>query len=589
MNMQARILGRLQRLYGNEAASVAGRLQRLIDDHLGQVRNDTPTRTWDERDAVLITYGDSIQASGQQPLQSLKAFVNDHLQGAVNTIHVLPFFPYSSDDGFSVIDYREVDEALGDWDDIHALGERFDLMIDLVLNHCSRCSLWFSDYIADVAPYNRYFVEAEPDDNLLPVFRPRSTPLLWKVRTPRGNRHVWGTFSDDQMDLNYRNPDVLLEMIDVLLFYVRAGMRIVRLDAVAYLWKQIGTACVHLPETHELVKLFRDVLRMAAPNTLLLTEANFPHRENHGYFGQVETRSDGRTQTDEAQIIYQFALPPLLLHALHTGDTTCLCAWARAMEANPPPPGCAYLNFTASHDGVGLRGLEAWVPAEEIENLLQAMRRRGGFVSMRRREDGRETPYELNISYFDAFRDPDREQDPWVAPCFLVSQLTAMSLQGIPALYIHSFTATPNDHYGVGRTGRTRSINRRRWDREELEALLDDPETEPSRVFQALTHALKVRKRHPAFHPDSPQRMLDLGPHLFGLERGAADDSERVFCLFNFTPDARRIAVDTAAWGSAGEIDERYRDLLSGESPKIVRGRLRLPGYGVLWLKRSAA
>ena len=592
MNIRTRILRRLQRLqrlYGDEATSVSRRLGQLIDAHLEQTGNDTRTRTWDERDAVLITYGNSVEASGQRPLRTLKTFVDHYLRGAVNTLHVLPFFPYSSDDGFSVINYREVNEALGNWEDIRALREHFDLMFDLVLNHCSRCSLWFSNYIADVPPYNRYFVEASPDDDLTSVFRPRSTPLLWKIRTHRGNRYVWGTFSDDQMDLNYRNPDVLLEMLDLLLFYVRAGMRIVRLDAVAYVWKQTGTSCIHRPETHELVKLLRDVLRMAAPNTLLLAEINFPYRENRSYFGQAKIGPDGQAQTDEAQIIYRFGLPPLLLHALHTGNTAYLCAWARAMEAEPPPPGCTYLNFTASHDGVGLRGLEGLVPEEEINDLIQAMHRRGGFVSMHCGKDGREAPYEFNISYFEAFRDPDLEQDPWVVPCFLVSQLTAMSLQGIPALYIHSFTATPNDYYGVEQTGRTRSINRRRWDWETLKALLDNPETEQSRVFRALTHALEVRKRHPAFHPDSPQRVLDLGPRLFGLERSTADGSERVFCLFNFTPNTRQIAVDRTAWGSTGEIDQQYRDLLSGESPKIARGRIHLPGYCVLWLKRQTA
>lgn len=591
MDIQARMLRRLQCLYGDEAASVAARIRQRVDDHRTRraVAPRDPDRVgdWDERDAVLIAYGNSIEAPGQAPLQTLKTFVDERFQGAVNVLHVLSFFPSSSDDGFAVIDYREVDETLGDWRDIHALREHFDLMIDWVLNHCSRRSLWFSDYISDFPPYNRYFVEAKPDDDLALVVRPRSTPLLWKVRTHRGDRYVWGTFSDDQMDLDYRNPKVLLEMLDILLFYVRAGMRIVRLDAVAYLWKRVGATCIHLPETHEIVKLARDVLRLAAPNTLLLTETNVPYAENRSYFGQVETWPDGKTRTDEAQLIYQFSLPPLLLHALHTGDATYLTRWAQAMEADPPPPGCAYMNLTASHDGVGLRGLEGLVPEKEIVTLLDAMRQRGGFVSMRRREDGVEVPYELNISYFEAFRDPGLERDPWVTSCFLVSQLTAMSLRGIPVLYIHSFTATPNDHYGVEQTGRTRRINRRRWDWDELQALLDNPETEQSRVFHALVHALKIRREHAAFHPDGPQRTLNLGPHLFGLTRVAPDGGDHVICLFNFTPDLRPIPVDAACFGLDVNIDGEWMDLLSGQRPVIERGRIHLSGYCALWLHRA--
>ncbi|MGB0721640.1 MAG: sugar phosphorylase [Gammaproteobacteria bacterium] len=567
-----------------DADAVLTRLLAVCQAHRDALAEHPSPHTWDEQDAVLITYGGSIQVPGERPLRSLRDFLRRRLMGTVNTVHILPFFPYSSDDGFSVIDYREVDEELGDWEDVHALAEDFFLMGDLVLNHCSRRSLWFSDYVAGTPPYDRYFVEGDPADDLALVVRPRSTPLLWKVRTHRGVRHVWGTFSDDQIDLDYRNPDVLLEMIDILLFYVRSGCRIVRLDAVAFLWKEVGTSCIHLPQTHEVVKLFRTVLEAVAPHAVLLTETNVPHHENRGYFGDLLPRGDAHVLGDEAQMIYQFSLPPLLLHALHTGYTSYLHQWAKSLEEEPPPPGCTYLNFTASHDGVGLRGLEGLVPEKEIKNLLHAMHARGGYVSMRRREDGREAPYELNISYYEAFREPGLEHDPFHIPCFLVSQLVALSLQGIPALYIHSFTATPNDHYGVELTGRTRAINRRRWDAGELNALLDNPETEHAKVFNALTHALRVRREHPAFHPDGPQRVLDLGHHLFGVVRFTPDGHDRVLCLYNFTPDTRSIPVDLECFQGGDGISARWRDLLSGDHPRIERGHLQLAGYCALWL-----
>ncbi|MGB1109577.1 MAG: sugar phosphorylase [Gammaproteobacteria bacterium] len=587
-----RMLQRLIVLYGEEAAQrVLARIEALGVKHLEFSPPKPEPYNWDQNDAVLISYGGSVQAPGERPLRTLKQFMDERLQGTVNTVHILPFFPYSSDDGFSVIDFREVDEELGDWDDIRAVCENFHLMADLVLNHCSRRSLWFTDYMSDRAPYNEFFVEAEPTDDLALVVRPRSTPLLWKVRTHRGIRHVWGTFSDDQIDLNYRSPEVLLEMLDILLFYIRAGARIVRLDAVAFLWKELGTSCIHLPQTHEVVKLMRDLLEALAPNTVLLTETNVPNAENRSYFGEVHSRtlSNGRMVAtgDEAQMIYQFSLPPLLLHALHTGYTGYLQSWARELDNNHAPPGCTYLNFTASHDGVGLRGLEGIIPDAEIKNLLHAMHNRGAYVSMRKREDGTQSPYELNISYFEAFRDPGTENDPWHVPCFMVSQIVALSLQGVPAIYIHSFTATPNDHYGVELTGRTRTINRRRWDYAELTSLLDNPGTEQSRVFNALTHVLKVRRLHPAFHPDGPQQLLDLDKHLFGLVRLTPDHSDAVICLFNFTPDQRSISLDQACFECAEDVSVVWRDLISGEHPCIERGQLILPGYVAYWLVRE--
>ncbi len=570
-----RVRSRLQYLYGEERAeAIAGSLLALLERWSGGKAERSGL--WDQGSSVLITYGDSIQEPDIAPLRSLSNFLDKHLAGAIDTVHILPFFPYSSDDGFSVIDYREVDPALGTWDDVHAIARRFGLMVDLVLNHCSRSSLWFSDYMADRSPYNEYFVEVDPSANLSMVTRPRSTPLLTEVRTRRGTRYLWTTFSADQVDLNYRNPEVLLEMLDVVLGYVAAGARIIRLDAVAYLWKQEATTCIHLPQTHAGVKLMRDVLRAVAPGCLLLTETNVPDAENRSYFGEG----------DEAQLIYQFALPPLLLHALHTGCTTYLRAWVKALEASPPPLGCSYLNFTASHDGIGLRPLEGLVPAAELAVLLDGMRARGGYLSTRRKSDGFESPYELNISYFDAFRDPHLARDPWHVPCFLASQIVALSLQGIPALYIHALTATPNDDMGVELTSHTRAVNRRKWDRGELESLLADPCTETGQVFHELVRILRLRRAHPAFHPDGPQHLLDLGPALLGFVREAPDGTERIVCLFNFTPHDHECPLDALTPEPGAPAG--WLDLLSERPLSVQGGRLRLAGYAALWLVNEA-
>jgi sucrose phosphorylase len=567
------ILDHLTALYDQPcAAELATAIDTRIEaarERLGPPRRTAP---WDERDALLITYGDSIQAPGEAPLASLRDFARTRLGDAFSTVHLLPIYPYSSDDGFAVIDYRQVREDLGTWDDVAALGRDYDLGLDLVLNHCSRESLWFGDYLADRAPYNGFFVETDPASNLSQVTRPRTTPLLAEVHTRRGVKHLWATFSHDQIDLNFKNPWVLLEFVDILLEYVERGARILRLDAIAYLWKEIGTPCIHLPETHRVVKLLRAILDVAAPGRLLLTETNVPNAENRSYFGAG----------DEAQLIYQFSLPPLVLHGLYTGSSRYLTEWMMEQQADPPPPGCSFLNFTASHDGIGLRPLEGLVPREDVELLLEGMRARGGYVSTKTNPDGTESPYELNIALFDAFRDPRVAQDPWHIPSFRVSQILALTLQGIPAVYIHSLTATPNDTQGVERTGRTRSINRRQWDRGELEQLLASPDSDTSRIFRDYLKILRLRRRHPAFHPDGPQELLLLGYHIFGVARTAPDGSERIVCLFNFTPDPRSVSMDEPFWGTPpGTL---WRDLIEDRPAAIERGRLQLPPYAAQWL-----
>lgn len=568
-----RIKGRLAYLYGEEQVEqIWQELSLLLDKHL-ELRNvPVAQRHLQEQDIMLITYGDSLQAPAEPPLLTLKNFVEKHLDGLINTIHILPFFPWSSDDGFSVTDFIAVKDGLGDWEHINALANRFYLMFDLVLNHCSRENLWFVDYLAGIEPACNYFIEAEPTDNLAMVTRPRSTPLLAGVRTHRGMRHVWATFSNDQIDLNYKNPQLLLEVISIILRYVREGASVLRLDAVAYLWKQIGTNCIHLPQTHEVIKLFRDVTELVDPGVIFITETNVPHAENISYFG------DG----DEAHMVYQFSLPPLLLHALVRGNTCYLRNWSQGISELKLPGHCTFLNFTASHDGVGLRPIEGLVPEEEMKALLDIMHERGAYVSMRSKPDGSSSPYELNISYFDAFREIEQGASPWHIPAFLLSQIVALSFKGVPALYIHSLLATPNDHEGVERTGMTRSINRRKLDRSEVEAALNNHESETARVFDRLKHILSIRRTQPAFHPQGEQIVLDLPDSLFGLIRKSVDGKQTITCLYNFSKQEQAISVDGVMQGLGFSEELLHEANISHQDGKIL-----LAPYGAYWFSQK--
>jgi sucrose phosphorylase len=523
---------------------------------------------------MLITYGDMVHRLDERPLVTLNRFLTKHLRRAVNTVHILPFFPYSSDDGFSITDYRRVNPELGAWDDIRAISKRFRLGADLVLNHVSRQSLWFRDYVGGIAPARHYFIEVDPTTDLSAVVRPRATPLLTSTQTRSGERHLWATFSEDQLDLNFPNPDVLFEFLDILFLYIAHGARIIRLDAIAYLWKEIGTSCIHLPQTHEVVKIFRDVLEMVAPDVILLTETNVPHEENVSYFGQG----------DEAQMVYQFSLPPLLLHALVAGNTAHLTEWAAHLA--PPPPGCTFLNFTASHDGVGVRPLEGILPKKQFEQLLKHIDDVDGYVSKKSNPDGSETPYELNVTYFDALGYPDEDQEMQIAR-FMCSQTVPLALKGIPGIYFNSLVAGKNDYEGVQRTGRARSINRKKWPEDELQALLADSSSATNIVLREYVRLLRLRSRHAAFHPDGAQNVYDLGPHVFAVERTAPDGSETIVSISNFTPKRQVIALGKKVPSLRGS--KQWKCLIRRSTVGGAEKKVRLGPYETCWLLADGA
>ena len=565
-----RIQHHINELYGSRTPECMERLSMLVGRYaLGY---DLPVMEprWDQRTSLLITYGDMIQARGEKPLVTLKRFLDGRLKGAIDTVHILPFSPYSSDDGFSVIDYREVNPELGDWENIRAIADNFKLMFDLVLNHCSSESSWYKDFLNGIAPARHYFIECDPEADLDAVVRPRTSPLLTSAITPSGLIHVWTTFSDDQVDLNFANPDVLFEFLDILLFYISQGAQIFRLDAIAYLWKEIGSSCIHLPQTHTLVRLFRDFLEMISPNTLILTETNVPHDENISYFGSG----------DEAHIVYQFSLPPLLLHTLLSGNSHYLTEWA--MNLPDAREGCTFLNFTASHDGIGVRPLEGLLPDEDIAQLVAKVQQCGGFVSKKQNTDGSESPYELNITYFEALGEPGQPDSEFHAPRFLCSQTIPLGLKGIPALYFHSLVATPNDFVNVDRTGQPRSINRKKWRESELLRLLSDQDTSNSRVFNELVRLLKIRSEHAAFHPDGGQLVYDLGVELFAFSRTSVDKLETIVCISNVTSEEISAPIDGQIPSLEGE--SKYLDLINQEILHPEQGRIILSPYETVWL-----
>jgi glucosylglycerate phosphorylase len=579
--VQSRILDHLTALYGEDTAlETWDRLKHLLETYQDIQAGPSPLDTLQKLDALLITYADQFQVPGQAHFSSLSTFIRKHLKNQISAIHLLPFYPYSSDDGFSVINYKEVNPEMGSWDDLQGLRECSNLMFDAVINHISRESDWFQKYQQNLEPYNKYFIEVDPGLDLSRVTRPRARPLLTAVETAAGQAYVWTTFSPDQIDLNYANPDVLLEILDVLLFYIQQGARIIRLDAIAYLWKEIGTSCIHLPQTHRVIKLMRAVLDLAAPDVILITETNVPHQENISYFGQqLEGINKKYPLGDEAQMVYQFPLAPLILHTFRTGDAAALTSWAASLDL--PFRSAAFLNFIASHDGIGVRPAEGLLTTEEIQGLVDQTLANGGQVSYKTNPDGSQSVYELNITLFDMLNEPDFTPLDLGVQRFMASQAIMLSLSGVPGIYINSLFGAPNSHREVRKTGRARSINREKYQVSDLERELADPSSRTFKVFSSYTRYLSIRKEHPAFNPLAPQQVLALGSQVFSVLRIAVDQGDTVLCLINITNGRVDLEVDPALLKSPIWID-----LISGG--EYQPGKITLEPYQVLWLNKDS-
>lgn len=562
---QDELRAHLEFIYGERVNAVLPDLLELLQRcrQTHPPKAASPQERLSERDTILITYGDQISRAGEAPLKTLHTFLNQHLKGAVTGVHFLPFYPYTSDDGFSVVDYLQVDPALGTWEDVEATGKNFRLMFDAVINHISAKSEWFQGFLKDEAPYTDYFVTEDPGTDLSMIVRPRTSPLLTPFETPSGTKHVWTTFSADQIDLNFENPEVLLEVLNVLLTYAAKGAEIIRLDAVTYLWKEVGHESVHHPKTHRVLQLIRTVMEVAAPQVVVLTETNVPHEENISYFG------DG---TNEAQMVYNFALPPLVLHSYLAQDASALQAWAA--ELKTPSAETTFFNFLASHDGIGVRPVESILGKGGIGELVRAVQAHGGLVSFKTNSDGSQSPYELNINYYDALNDPKSgEPDELRLRRFLGAQSIMLSLRGVPGIYVHSLLGSRSHHAGVEATGHNRSINREKFKLETLERELADPNSLRSRVLNNLKPMLKVRQREKAFHPQAGQEVLETSAEIFALKRYT--DSETIYCVHNIGTEAQALELP----------ESFFTDLLTGKSQE--GSEVRLKALETRWLKIS--
>ncbi len=525
----------------------------------------------DQSDVVLITYADQFRREGEKPLKTLREVALRLFYPNISSIHILPFYPFTSDDGFSVSDYLTVHPDFGDWQDIQHLGENFRLMFDAVVNHTSVSHEWFQRFLMGDPQYKDFYITADPaDERLKQVVRPRALPLLTEFQSAGGKINVWTTFSADQVDLNYGNPLVLQKMTEIVLEYIRYGAEFIRLDAIAYLWKEIGTTCIHLPQTHAIVQFWRCMLNEVAPYVRIITETNVPHQENISYFG------DG---TNEAHLVYNFALPPLVLHAVQFQNARYLSRWAS--ELNLPSEQTAFFNFLASHDGVGVNPVRGILPEEEINQLVTIIQQLGGLVSYKANPDGSQSPYELNVNYFDAMGRVDSPitEDEMIAR-FLTAQSVLLTLKGLPAIYVHSLIGSRGWRDGVFLTGANRSINRQKLAVEDVLAEINDLNSRCAKIWNGFQRMLKVRRKERAFDLQAAQQVFFEDERVFALMRFDPQMERDVFCVHNFSNEMVTVKLP--------DTTNRWMDLLV-TTEEGYRQAISLLPYQYRWMIRSTS
>ena len=523
---------------------------------------------WDESDIALITYGDSIQSSEQKPLQVLHNFLNQRIGSTISWVHILPFHPWTSDDGFAVLDYSSVNESLGGWSDLTRIAVDYRMMADLVLNHCSSRSVWFENFRRGIHPGADYFYVPPADFDVSQVVRPRTSALLETVQTESGSRTVWCTFSADQVDFDFQNPAVIEEFSGIIRQLLDAGVRIFRLDAVAFLWKISGSSCINLPQTHEVVRLFRTLIECAQSDAIVITETNVPNTENLSYFGN----------SDEAHAIYNFSLPPLLIHSLLTGSSQHLRAWMMSMP--PAAAGTTYFNFIASHDGIGLRPVEGLLSESDLEQLVTTLESFGGLISRRQSGEEESRAYEVNIALFDALSGTVKGTDELGLERFICAHAIMLGLEGVPAFYLHSLLGTQNDVERVRHTGHNRAINRHQWQLSDLAAALDNPRSSHHRVLAALQKLIELRKQQLAFHPNATQFTLNLGDRLFGFWRQSTDRRQSIFCVYNVSDQPQMLSIQSLNLIATQD----WYDLVSGQKFDNSMSQTCLAPYQSVWI-----
>ena len=519
-----------------------------------------------EKTTMVISYGNSITDGNVKSLKAFNKFFKKYLNNSFNTIHFLPFYPSSSDSGFAVKDHYKIDPRLGSWNNINNISKNASIMADLVINHASARGLWFSNFLKNKSPGKDYFFTVDKKFNSSKVIRPREHKLLKKIKLFDKNRYLWRTFSPDQIDLNFQNPKVLMRFIKIILNLISHGVKIFRLDAIAYLWKQNGTSCINHQKTHNIIKLIRAICDLLKTKTIIITETNLPEKENLSYFGN----------NDESNWVYNFSLPPLLVYSLLFEDSSKITKWSMSLPNTKK--GNNYLNFIASHDGIGMRPVEGILEKNKQKKLLKRLEANGSEFSYRKIHGKGKKVYEANITLFNAFKKSDFDKNgKFYFERYFAAHTIMMSFEGIPAIYFNSIFGNSNDNSKFIISGNKRDLNRYRWNKTKLENHLKDKNSKQYKFYKKMTLLIKIRKNQKAFHPDAPRKTLNLGKNFFGIKRTSVDKKQSIICITNITSDKQTIVLNK---------DILKGKNLLGEKLQVNGKNIELLPFQTIWLKK---
>ena len=565
----------LKTIYSNNTTEeinfISNQLLQILDDfsEKSAYEEKRDEERWNESHSVLITYADSIYKNGEATLKTLNELLSKHFGSLSKVVHILPFLKSTSDGGFAVSSYDSLEEKFGGWDDLKSISKNHDLMADLVLNHVSSSHPWVQQFIKSQEPGISNVFSPKQNLDWSNVVRPRSSSLFSQINTDDGPKQVWTTFGPDQIDLNWHNPKMTLEFLNLIITYLSNGIKWLRLDAVGFIWKESGTTCLHLPKAHSIVKLLRVLLNNLLDDGVLITETNVPQKENLSYL----------ISDDEAHMAYNFPLPPLLLEAIITSRADILNSWI--FDWPILPEDTTLFNFTASHDGVGLRALEGLMNEQRIKDLLINCEKRGGLVSHRRLSNGDDKPYELNISWWSAMEDSSRDAKRFQYERFILSQLLVMALKGVPAFYLPALLASENDIKSFSMTGQRRDLNREKFKSENLSAVLNNPESNANKNLKYLRNAMDVRSKLKQFHPCSQMKCLSKGrSDIVVIKRGKGPES--VFAIHNMTENKINYQLNDNDLPKIIDNDFNTHDFLT--STKYNCKNISLDPFQVIWL-----
>ena len=522
-----------------------------------------------EKTSIVICYGDSVFSSSQKHLiKNFQNFFQKKLSKYFNTVHFLPFYPSSSDSGFAVKDHYKIDSRLGNWSDIIKFSKKNDVMADVVINHSSARGLWFKNFLKKKKPGKDYFLTVNSNFNISKVIRPRDHQLLKKIDIFKKPEYLWRTFSPDQLDMNFKNPAVLLRFIKIMINLINHGVTIFRLDAIAYLWKESGTKCINLRETHEIIKLLRIICSFLNVESIIVTETNLPEKENISYFGN----------TDEANWIYNFSLPPLLIYSFLFENSSFLNRWSKNLPNTKK--GNSYLNFIASHDGIGMRPVEGLLNKKVLNNFLKRLKKNGSKFSYRKVQNKIKKVYEANITIFDALKKSDYDQKgEFYLERYVSAHAIMISFEGIPAIYFNSIFGTANDEAKFIITGNNRDINRYRWNLKNITNKLKDSKTKQSIFYTNICNLLEIRRKQKAFHPNASRLNLDFGQKIYGFKRVSKDKKQTIICITNLSSKIQKIKINRK--------NQKMTNLMNSEIHIESKKFLVLKPFETIWLSNK--